>query len=124
VNYFRSPKFIQADGGWNRVVWMPSNLKEKIKEDIPQDIVDKIPTEKEVNDLDSLRDFLEKHNHPVVERWVKEEKEKKVEPADITPHPEKIPTPPPMPMQYSNGIKVILKNAKITIDRVVLKGKG
>ena len=45
VNYFRSPKFIQADGGWKRVVWMPKNLKEKIKADIPPELVDKLPTE-------------------------------------------------------------------------------
>lgn len=124
VNYFRSPKFIQADGGWSRVVWMPSNLKQKLKEDIPHDIVDKIPTEHEVSDLDSLKDFLEKHNHPVVERWVKEEKEEMIKPIETMPISEKPPEKIPMlPLQYNEGIKVVLKNARITIDRIVLKGK-
>jgi acetyl-CoA decarbonylase/synthase complex subunit beta len=72
VNYFRSPKFIQADGGWNRVVWMPKNLKEKIKADMPQELLDKLPTEEDVSDLKSLKDYLEKKQHPVTKLWKKE----------------------------------------------------
>jgi len=55
------------------VVWMPKNLKEKIKADIPPELVDKVPTEDEVSDLKTLREFLEKKQHPVTQRWVKEE---------------------------------------------------
>src|SRR4030066_1531582 len=28
IEYMRSPKFLQADGGWNRIVWMPKEGKE------------------------------------------------------------------------------------------------
>ena len=73
VNYFRSPKFIQPDGGWKRVVWMPKNLKEKIKADIPPELVDKLPTEENATDLKTLKEFLEKSQHPIMERWTKEE---------------------------------------------------
>ncbi|MEM2137172.1 MAG: CO dehydrogenase/CO-methylating acetyl-CoA synthase complex subunit beta, partial [Candidatus Methanomethylicia archaeon] len=42
VLYMRTNKFIQADGGWNRIVWMSSELKQKILEAIPTDLRDKI----------------------------------------------------------------------------------
>jgi acetyl-CoA decarbonylase/synthase complex subunit beta len=139
VNYFRSPKFIQPDGGWNRVVWMPRNLKEKIKADIPPELSDRVPTEDDVNDLKTLREFLEKKQHPVMQRWIKEEvsAEAVSEEAGIMPAsapgwsvPMSNMTMPPgmlaMPqMQFGGGegVKITLKNAKITIDRIVLKGK-
>ncbi|HIH87209.1 MAG TPA: CO dehydrogenase/CO-methylating acetyl-CoA synthase complex subunit beta, partial [Methanosarcinales archaeon] len=69
VNYFRSPKFIQADGGWNRVVWMPKVLKDKVLADIPAEIVDKVATEEDAQDLDTLKEFLKEKDHPVVKNW-------------------------------------------------------
>ena len=36
--YMRSPKFLQADGGWNRVVWMPESAKERVKDFIPKEL--------------------------------------------------------------------------------------
>ena len=133
VNYFRSPKFIQADGGWNRVVWMPKNLREKIKADIPADLVDKIPTEEEVNDLKALRDHLEKKQHPVMQRWVKEEAAAAPSEVSAMAAPEwsapGMTMPAGMPMMQAmqfgggEGMKIVFKNAKITIDRIVLKGK-
>ncbi len=135
INYFRSPKFIQADGGWQRVVWIPKNLKEKIKADIPPELVDKIPTEEDVSDLKSLRDYLEKKQHPVTQRWTKEEAAAEA-PAAASPEAQapawSIPAPamtvpvgmPLMPMQFGGeGAKIVFRNAKITIDRIVLKGK-
>ncbi|MCX9013706.1 MAG: CO dehydrogenase/CO-methylating acetyl-CoA synthase complex subunit beta [Candidatus Methanoperedens sp.] len=141
VNYFRSPKFIQADGGWNRVVWLPKNLKDKVRADIPAGIVDKIPTEEDVKDLDSLKSFLTKSKHPIVERWKKEEVKATVKSpssaakagtgasAQAVPSftmPVGMPDMPAMPaMNFGggDGIKIILKNAKISIDRIILKGK-
>jgi acetyl-CoA decarbonylase/synthase, CODH/ACS complex subunit beta len=79
VNYFYSPKFIQADGGWNRVVWLPSMFKEKIAEIIPKDIVGKIATEKDALDMDSLKAFLHEKNHPVVANWAAAEVEEDYE---------------------------------------------
>jgi acetyl-CoA decarbonylase/synthase complex subunit beta len=126
INYFRSPKFIQADGGWKRIVWLPKDLKEKVKADIPTDIVDKIPTEEEVTDLNGLKSYLESKGHPVVERWAREEKPEEAL-KTITPEFPQFPTMPalpPIPMAGGEGIKIVLKNAKVTIDRIIIKGKA
>ena len=66
VSYFSSPKFIQADGGWKRTVWMPSTLKKRVEEYIPEELKEKIAGE-EVKDLDSLKKFLLNAEHPVVD---------------------------------------------------------
>ena len=50
----RSPKFLSADGGYARVAWMPSDLKEQVKAFIPPSLVDKIATEKEVKTVSGL----------------------------------------------------------------------
>jgi acetyl-CoA decarbonylase/synthase complex subunit beta len=42
IEYLRSSKFLQADGGWSRVVWMPSSIKERVKTFIPTELVEKI----------------------------------------------------------------------------------
>ena len=47
LEYMRSPKFLQADGGYERVVWLPKEIKDSLEEFIPEDIMDKIPTEEE-----------------------------------------------------------------------------
>jgi acetyl-CoA decarbonylase/synthase complex subunit beta len=127
INYFRSPKFIQSDGGWDRVVWMPKNLKDKIMNDIPEDIVDKVATEEDAKDLDTLKAFLQEKGHPVVEKWVVEEEE---EPEmEAAPMPTmNMPAFNPammqnMPAMGGGGIKMTLKNAKVTIDRIVLSSK-
>ena len=85
IEYFRSPKFIQADGGWNRVVWMPKDLKEKLGESIPQDVP--IATEDDAMDIDTLEKFLRENNHQVVTGLVREADGKKLTegwPVDIT----------------------------------------
>jgi len=69
MDYMRSSKFLQADGGWNRIVWLPSTIKEIYKDAIPEDIFNKIATEETVKDTESLKSFLEKATHPVTQRW-------------------------------------------------------
>ncbi len=66
IQYFYSPKFIQYDGGWQRVVWMASDLKERVQDAIPTELWDKIATEKDVKNINELRDFLRNIEHPVV----------------------------------------------------------
>jgi acetyl-CoA decarbonylase/synthase complex subunit beta len=66
IQYFYSPKFIQSDGGWRRVVWMASDLRERVKDAIPEEMRDRIATEKDVRDIESLREFLKRVDHPVV----------------------------------------------------------
>ena len=67
IEYLRSPKFFQADGGWTRIVWMSSELKERVKDAIPPDLFDKIATEA-VSTIDELKKFLTEKRHPVLER--------------------------------------------------------
>jgi acetyl-CoA decarbonylase/synthase complex subunit beta len=69
----RSPRFLAADGGFARVVWMPSDLREQLREFIPVDLFGKIATEKDVRTVSELRDFLSSQVHPVMERWKTEE---------------------------------------------------
>jgi acetyl-CoA decarbonylase/synthase complex subunit beta len=69
VLYMKSKKFLQADGGWKRIVWMPKNLKEQVKEAIPSELYDKIATEENVQNLEELKTFLKNVKHPVTERW-------------------------------------------------------
>ncbi|MGQ9546439.1 MAG: CO dehydrogenase/CO-methylating acetyl-CoA synthase complex subunit beta [Dehalococcoidia bacterium] len=70
LEQLRSPKFIQADGGLARIVWLPKELKERFK-DVLQDkgLYDKIATEEDVKNVDELLPFLEKVGHP----WMKGE---------------------------------------------------
>ncbi|MBS1263631.1 MAG: Acetyl-CoA decarbonylase/synthase complex subunit beta 2 [Methanonatronarchaeales archaeon] len=69
VEYLRSPKFLEADGGMERVVWMPEHIKERISDAIPGELVDKIVTEETTIDVAELREELESRGHPVSERW-------------------------------------------------------
>lgn len=127
INYFRSPKFIEADGGWDRVVWMPKNLKDKVLADIPEGIVDKVATEEDASDLESLKAFLKEKDHPILERWVEEEEEEAVEETAVAAPTMQMPmmaagAPMAMPAgSGGSGVKIILKNAKVSIDRVIIK---
>ena len=71
LEYLRSPKFLQADGGLRRLVWMPKELKERYKDAIPEDVYDKIATEDDVKNADELVEFLDANGHP----WLKGEVE-------------------------------------------------
>jgi len=72
--YLISPKFISADGGFKRVVWMSSVLKETMAEEFRMaaeregdpDLIDKIADERNVSTVDELMAWLEEHNHPAL----------------------------------------------------------
>ena len=121
IEYMRSPKFLQVDGGWNRTVWMPAAVKERVKDFIPKDVVDKIATENEVKTIDELKAFLEEMGHPVVERW-------KAIPAEVAPKAEEVEAAaPPLEVPVSGvpiaagGFKIILKDAKIHAKKVIIR---
>ncbi len=72
--YLVSPKFISADGGFKRVVWMSSFLKESMadefqaaaeREGVP-DLIDRIADERSVTTVEDLVAWLEEHNHPAL----------------------------------------------------------
>jgi acetyl-CoA decarbonylase/synthase complex subunit beta len=133
VEYLHSPRFLKPDGGWNRVVWLPSDIKERVAKSIPNDIIDKISTEADVKNLAELKEFLIKKEHPVVERWSKEEETKPEEPKaeaveaaeetqiEIPAGSETVIRTPTMQLPTTGGFKIILKNAKITADKVIIK---
>ncbi len=122
IEYMRSPKFLQVDGGWNRVVWAPSELKERVKAFAPNDIVDKVATEKNVGNIEELKSFLESQAHPVVERW-------KAIPAKTAPPEESAPlteptivgSVPEIALPTSGGFTVVLKDAKIYAKKVIFR---
>src|SRR4030066_1173849 len=90
VEYLRSPKLLLADGGWNRIVWMPNAVKERVKDYIPKEVVDKVATENDAKTMDDLKKFLEARAHPVVERW----KAKTVEAAAVAVEEKEVPEGP------------------------------
>lgn len=72
--YLVSPKFISADGGFKRVVWMSSFLKESMAEELravaeregDPDLIERIADERNVSTVDELLAWLEEHNHPAL----------------------------------------------------------
>jgi acetyl-CoA synthase len=72
--YISSPKFIAAEGGIERLVWMPKSLKEEISERLKArlakidkaDLYDKIATEQDAELPDQLVEFLTKVAHPAL----------------------------------------------------------
>ncbi|PWH16374.1 MAG: CO dehydrogenase/CO-methylating acetyl-CoA synthase complex subunit beta [Anaerolineae bacterium] len=72
--YLVSPKFISADGGFKRVVWMSSILKETMAEELKAvamregdpDLIEKIADERHVTTVEELLAWLEAHNHPAM----------------------------------------------------------
>jgi acetyl-CoA decarbonylase/synthase complex subunit beta len=119
IEYMRSPKFLQADGGWNRIVWIPSDIKERVKEFIPKELFDKITTEKDVKTIDELKEFLKTHEHPIVKRW-------KEVPAEVeAAEEEEVPAVAVAPLAATSftagGFKIILKDAKIHAKKVIIR---
>jgi acetyl-CoA decarbonylase/synthase complex subunit beta len=123
IEYLRSPKFLQVEGGWRRIVWIPSNIKERVKDFIPQDLLDKIATEKDVETIDQLKEFLTEKGHPIVERWkAEEEAAEKIVPESkevVIPQATSIPVSG-IPIA-AGGIKIILQNAKIVAEKLIIR---
>ena len=122
--YMRSPKFLQADGGWNRIVWMPESAKERVKDFIPEDLVDKIATENDVSNVDELKTFLKEKGHPIVNRWKEVEAEAVVEERKEAPVEMPVEAPPSAILTSaipSGRFKIILKNAKIHVKKLRIK---
>jgi acetyl-CoA synthase len=72
--YLISPKFISADGGFKRVVWMSSVLKESMADELEvvaqregdPDLINKIADERGATSVEELLAWLEEHNHPAL----------------------------------------------------------
>ena len=72
--YLTSKKFISADGGLRRLIWMPKELKELLGEKLIKrvqeigepDLIDKIADETTATTSEELMVFLEKVKHPAL----------------------------------------------------------
>jgi acetyl-CoA decarbonylase/synthase complex subunit beta len=126
IEYMRSRKFLSADGGWDRIVWMPSVVKERVKEFIPKELIDRIATDSDVQTVDQLKVYLTGKSHPIVERWkVEEAKPVAAEAAPAVQETAQMPfTGIPMEgIAFAGGMgfKLILKDAKIVAKRVIIR---
>ncbi|MBN2072550.1 MAG: CO dehydrogenase/CO-methylating acetyl-CoA synthase complex subunit beta [Actinobacteria bacterium] len=73
--FIGSRKFIKADGGLARLVWMPKMLKEEIRDLIEErsrefgldDFLDKIATEEEAETEEQVFEWIQKVGHPVLQ---------------------------------------------------------
>jgi acetyl-CoA decarbonylase/synthase complex subunit beta len=115
VEYMRSQKFMHADGGYNRVVWMPQETKERLRQFIPETVYPAIATENEVKNIPDLKKFLEDNNHPVKARWETSTSGS----ADRMNRPLPVFSAGDIPMNVG-GFRIILKNAKITAEKVII----
>ncbi len=73
--FIGSKKFIKADGGLKRLVWMPKALKEEIRDVLEERLTDmgidgfleKIATEEDAETEEQVMEWIQKVNHPVLE---------------------------------------------------------
>jgi acetyl-CoA synthase len=72
--YLVSEKFISAEGGISRLVWMPQELKDEMLDRLKSrleaigqsDLLDKIATEKDATTVEELVEFLQRVEHPAL----------------------------------------------------------
>ena len=72
--YITSPKFISANGGFKRIVWMTKELKDSLSAQLKKrveetggpDFIDKIADETVATTAEELLPFLQKVNHPAL----------------------------------------------------------
>ena len=72
--YLNSQKFIKAEGGIKRIVWMSKNLKEEMREELEAvcqregipDLLDKIADSTTATTIEELLPFLEQKKHPAL----------------------------------------------------------
>ncbi|MCX8034273.1 MAG: hypothetical protein N3A00_03015 [Thermodesulfovibrio sp.] len=75
VNYISSKKFLKGDGGIRRIVWMPKELKDRVRESLGKraeeegiaDFLDKIADETICEDIECLLEFLTQVDHPALQ---------------------------------------------------------
>jgi acetyl-CoA decarbonylase/synthase complex subunit beta len=133
IEYMRSKKFLRADGGWNTIAWLPSSVKNRVKESIPAELVDKIATEQDVTDLDALSKFLKDKGHPLAAKMAAIETPKEGAKSEALAEAGEMGMAqaggfPVGTMQMAipgagggMGFTVILKNAKIHAEKVIIK---
>ncbi len=72
--FLTSKKFLAAEGGFGRLVWMPKELKDQLRGDLEKrfseqgipDFFDMIADETTATSADDVKSFMEKINHPAL----------------------------------------------------------
>ncbi len=73
--FITSKKFLGAEGGHRRLVWMPKEMKELLandlklrfgEQDMPEDFLDSIADETIASDPEGIKAFMEKIEHPAL----------------------------------------------------------
>jgi acetyl-CoA decarbonylase/synthase complex subunit beta len=133
LEYMRSPKFLQADGAYERIVWMPNEIKVSLEGFIPDEMFDKIPTEEDAGSVNEIKSYLKDKDHPILERIAnlgidEEESSDDSDDADYDDEyadigQEFVPAfnASEMAMPMGGGTKIIFKNAKIYAEKVIIK---
>jgi len=96
--FLTSRKFLAAEGGFKRLVWMPKELKDQLRSDLEKrfeeqeiaDFFDKIADETCATSADDVRAFMEKTNHPALglddmSLYVQSEEQEQSTPKEKTP---------------------------------------
>lgn len=127
IEYMRSNKFLQADGGYQRIIWLPKESKDILNDFIPEEVKEKIPTEEDATQIKDIKEFLIRAEHPIIKRW--EEAEETVTPQTEDETPAEAPLhqvayTPEITVPSPGGVKIILKNAKIYAEKVIINRTG
>ncbi|MFL7813801.1 MAG: acetyl-CoA decarbonylase/synthase complex subunit alpha/beta [Anaerolineales bacterium] len=85
--YMLSPKFISADGGFKRIVWMSKNLKDSMRSELEavaeregvSDLIDKIADGDSVTTVEELQEWVKSKNHPVLDLPTMQREEKELD---------------------------------------------
>lgn len=125
-SFLLSKKFLAAEGGFSRIVWMPSSLKQQMKEDLEiaakrtqwPDLLDRMADETTGVDTKSILTFLKEKKHPALDMW------------DITaPSPEAQKTDEARAASQGGAIAKEVKPAKVpaakpvALSKVIVVGK-
>jgi acetyl-CoA decarbonylase/synthase complex subunit delta len=76
-SFLLSKKFLSAEGGFGRLVWMPSQLKTQMKEDLEiaarrtqwPDLLDRIADENAGVETGAILKYLKEKRHPALDMW-------------------------------------------------------
>jgi acetyl-CoA synthase len=97
--YMLSPKFISADGGFKRIVWMSKNIKDSMRDELQAaaeregvpDMIDKIADSEVVTTVEELQEWVKTKKHPVLEMPTMQREEKELDiPEKVDESPEVI----------------------------------
>ena len=96
--YMLSPKFISADGGFKRVVWMSKNLKDTMQDELKDvaeregipDLIERIADSESVTTVEELQEWVKDKNHPVLEMPTMQREERELDIPETVPDSEEV----------------------------------